>query len=142
MNIFGYIKIGKRISKAHKALFTHKTMVIWYKGNPIIGTMHDGLWYQQDMNGNLEQLMFQQQVTHVSFLPSPPNEDRKEQILAIIAEIQEERKAAHIVPNHVLTTEIINRGFHQPQQALNELCAEGKIDWCRTLNDIAFTIRS
>lgn len=77
MNIFGYIKIGKRISKAHKALFTHKTMVLWYKGNPIIGTMHDGLWYQQDMNGKWEQLMFQQQVTHVSFLPSPPNEDRK-----------------------------------------------------------------
>jgi hypothetical protein len=77
MDIFGYIKIGKRISKAHKALFAHKTMVLWYKGNPIIGTMHDGLWYQQDMNGNWEQLMFQQQVTHVSFLPSPPNEDRK-----------------------------------------------------------------
>lgn len=69
-------------------------------------------------------------------------QEEKEQILAIIAEIQEERKAAHIVPNNVLATEIINRGFHQPQQALNELCAEGKIDWCRTLNDIAFTIRS
>lgn len=66
----------------------------------------------------------------------------KEQILAIIAEIQEERKAAHIVPNHVLAAEIINRGFHQPQQALNELCAEGKIGWCRTLNDTAFTIRN
>ena len=66
----------------------------------------------------------------------------KEQILAIIAEIQAERKAAHIVPSHVLTAEIINRGFHQPQQALNELCTEGKIDWCRTLNDMAFTIRS
>lgn len=66
----------------------------------------------------------------------------KEKILAIIAEIQAERESAHIVPPHVLTTEIINRGFHQPQQALNELCAEGKIDWCKTLNDIAFTIRS
>lgn len=66
----------------------------------------------------------------------------KEQILAIIAEIQADRKAAHIVPSHVLTAEIINRGFHQPQQALNELCAEGKIDWCRTLNDMAFTIRN
>ena len=65
----------------------------------------------------------------------------KEQILAIIAEIQAERKAAHIVPSHVLTVEIINRGIHQPQQALNELCAEGKIDWCRTLNDMAFTIK-
>ena len=69
-------------------------------------------------------------------------QEEKEQILAIIAEIQEERKASHIVPNHVLATEIINRGFNQPQQALNELCAEGKIDWCRTLNDIAFTIRN
>lgn len=66
----------------------------------------------------------------------------KEQILAIIAEIQAERKAAHIVPSHVLTAEIINRGFQQPHQALNELCAEGKIDWCRTLNDMAFTIRN
>lgn len=65
----------------------------------------------------------------------------KEQILATIAEIQAEREAAHIVPPHVLTAEIINRGFHKPYQALNELCDEGKIDWCRTLNDIAFTIR-
>ena len=66
----------------------------------------------------------------------------KEQVLSIIAEIQEKRKAAHIVPCHVLTTEIINRGVRQPQQALNELYAEGKIDWCRTLNDTAFTIRN
>lgn len=139
MDIFGYIKVGKRVSKAHKALFTHKTMILWYKGNPIIGTMHDGLWYQQDLNGMWELLMFQSEVTHVSFLPSP-YEDR-EQILAIIAEIQAKREAAHIVPPHVLTTEIINRGFHQPYQTINELCEEGKIDWCRTLNDMAFTIR-
>lgn len=140
MDIFGYIKIGKRISKAHKAMFTNKTMVIWYKGNPIIGTMHDGLWYQQDLNGMLELLMFQSEVTHVSFLPSP-NEDRERKILAIIAEIQAEREADHIVPPHVLTAEIINRGFHQPYQTINELCEEGKIKWCRTLNDMAFTIR-
>ena len=65
----------------------------------------------------------------------------KEKILAIIAEIQAEREAAHIVPPHVLTAEIINRGFHQPYQTINELCEEGKIKWCRTLNDMAFTIR-
>ena len=69
-------------------------------------------------------------------------QEEKEQVISIIAEIQEERKAAHIVPNHVLATEIINRGVHQPQQSLNELYAEGKIDWCRTLNDTAFTIRN
>lgn len=66
----------------------------------------------------------------------------KEQLLAIIDDIQSEREAAHIVPTHVLTTEIINRGVHHPQQALNELYSEGKIDWCRTLNDTAFTIRN
>lgn len=65
----------------------------------------------------------------------------KEKIIAIIAEIQAEREADHIVQPHVLTAEIINRGFHKPYQALNELCAEGKINWCRTLNDMAFTIR-
>ena len=65
----------------------------------------------------------------------------KDKILALIAYIQAEREAAHIVPPHVLTTEIINLGFHKPYQAINELCEEGKIDWCRTLNDTAFTIR-
>ena len=66
----------------------------------------------------------------------------KEQILAIIAEIQANREAAHIVPPHVRTSEIINRGFHKPYQALNELVREGRINWCKTLNDMAFTIRS
>lgn len=56
---------------------TIDTSNMTYKGNPIIGTMHDGLWYQQDINGMLEQLMFQKQVTHASFLPSPPDEDRE-----------------------------------------------------------------
>ena len=65
----------------------------------------------------------------------------KEKILAIIAEIQAEREAAHIVPPHVLTSEIINRVCHHPYQDLNELCSEGKINWCRTINDTAFTIR-
>lgn len=140
MDIFGYIKIGKRISKAHKAMFTHKTMVIWYKGNPIIGTMHDGLWYQQDLNGMWELLMFQSEVTTSHFYLRQMKTE-KEKILAIIAEIQAEREAAHIVPPHVLTAEIINRGFQHPYKTLNELCAEGKINWCRTLNDMAFTIR-
>lgn len=66
----------------------------------------------------------------------------KEKILGIIAEIQAKREADHIVPPHVRTTEIINRGFHKPYQALNELVREGRINWCKTLNDMAFTIRS
>lgn len=71
MNIFGYIKVGKRISNAHKSLFEGKEMILWYKGAPIIGTMTDGKWYQVDINGRCELLMFQKEVSHVSFLPSP-----------------------------------------------------------------------
>ena len=71
MNIFGYIKVGKRISRVHKAIFERSTMVLWYNDKPIIGTMIDGKWYQCDLNGRCEQLMFQSHVTHVSFLPSP-----------------------------------------------------------------------
>lgn len=141
MNIFGYIKVGKRVSKANRLLFEGKTLIMWYKDKPIIGTMIDGKWCCMDINGNKEILMYQSLVTQVSFLPSP-HEDRERKILAIIAEIQAEREAEHIVPPHVLTAEIINRGCHQPYQAINELCAEGKINWCRTLNDMAFTIKS
>lgn len=65
----------------------------------------------------------------------------KEKILAIIAEIQAEREAAHIVPPHVLTAEIHQQRIPAPYKTLNELCAEGKINWCRTLNDMAFTIK-
>lgn len=76
MDIFGYIKVGKRVSKAHLLLFEGKTLIMWYKEKPIIGTMIDGKWCFMDINGNKEVLMYQSLVTHVSFLPSP-NEDRE-----------------------------------------------------------------
>ena len=71
MNIFGYIKIGRRISREQKTLFDSKEMILWYQGRPIIGTMMEGIWYHTDISGEYEQLMFQTEVTHVSFLPSP-----------------------------------------------------------------------
>ena len=51
------------------------------------------------------------------------------------------REKAQIFPAHVLTVEIINRGFHNPYKTLNELYYEGKIEWHRTINDIAFTVK-
>lgn len=71
MDVFGYIKVGKRVSKAHQALFDSKDMILWYHGNPIIGTMIEGKWYHKDISGGYEQLMYQNMVTHVSFLPTP-----------------------------------------------------------------------
>ena len=65
----------------------------------------------------------------------------KEKILATIAELQAKREKANIVPAHVLTTDIIKSGFHKPYEALNELYLEGKVEWHRTVNDIAFTIK-
>ena len=76
MNIFEYIKVGKRLSKAHRLLFEGKTLIMWYKDKPIIGTMIDGKWYNIDISGNKEMLMYQSLVTQVSFLPSP-HEDRE-----------------------------------------------------------------
>lgn len=64
----------------------------------------------------------------------------KKKILITISELQAKREAAHIVPPHVLTSEIINRGCHNPYKAINELVEEGKLRWNRTLNDVAFTI--
>lgn len=61
----------------------------------------------------------------------------KEKILAKIAELQAKREGANIVPAHVLTTDIINSGFNKPYEALNELYLEGKVEWHRTINDIA-----
>lgn len=64
----------------------------------------------------------------------------KEKILAIVGELQAQREAAHIVPPHVRTSEIISRGCPDPYADINELCRDGKLNWCRTLNDMAFTI--
>lgn len=64
----------------------------------------------------------------------------KEKILAVVSQLQAEREAAHIVPSHVLASEIINHGCPNPYQAINELCREGKLHWHRTLNGYAFTI--
>lgn len=66
----------------------------------------------------------------------------EEQILAVIKKILEEREAANILPVHALTTEIINRGCHDPYKTLNKLCIDGKLAWHRTINDIAFTIKT
>lgn len=71
MDIFGYIKLRKRISPDHKRMFEGKQLILWYQGKPIIGTMISGIWYQVDISGDREQLLFQRSVTHVSFLPSP-----------------------------------------------------------------------
>lgn len=64
----------------------------------------------------------------------------KEEIFKLIERIQTERQNNHIEPHHVLLSEIINGGYHSPQRDINQLVGEGRLKWCRTLNDLAFTI--
>lgn len=54
-----------------KGIAEGKQLILWYQGKPIIGTMIAGIWYQVDISGDREQLLFQRSVTHVSFLPKP-----------------------------------------------------------------------
>lgn len=65
----------------------------------------------------------------------------KKKILSTVRELQSEREEAQIVPSHVRISEIINHGCHDPYAAINELVNEGKLNWCRTLNEVAFTIK-
>lgn len=68
--------------------------------------------------------------------------NEKERMLQAIEELQRQREEAHIIPCHVRCAEIISRtGIHQPFQSINELVKDGKIAWCRTINDVAFTIK-
>lgn len=64
----------------------------------------------------------------------------KEKILSIVRELQDEREKAHVKPVHVLTAEIANKAGGDPRPFLNELVQEGRVSWCRTINDVAFTI--
>lgn len=67
----------------------------------------------------------------------------KEKIFEIISEIQKSKEQRHIVPSLALYSEIYNKCdiSHQDMEAtLNILFAEGKIVYCMTINQIAFTI--
>lgn len=67
----------------------------------------------------------------------------KENIFEIISEIQKSKEQRHIVPSLALYSEIYNKCdiSHQDMEAaLNILFAEGKIVYCMTINQIAFTI--
>ena len=61
-----------------------------------------------------------------------------EVLLNTIKEIQAEKKEKNITPNHALHAEISNRIHTEVKQALNKLCKEKKIRFCKTLNDLAF----
>lgn len=68
----------------------------------------------------------------------------KEKIFNIISEIQKNKEQRHIVPSLALYSEIYNKcdiPLKDMETALNLLFAEGKIDYCTTINQIAFTIK-
>lgn len=65
----------------------------------------------------------------------------KDKILSTVRKLQGQREEAHVTPPLVLLSEIINHGCKNPKDAINELCREGKLGWCRTLNEYGFFIK-
>lgn len=68
----------------------------------------------------------------------------KTKIFDIISEIQNSKEQKHIIPSLALYSEIYNKcdmSHNDMEAALNKLFAEGKIDYCMTINQIAFTIK-
>ena len=67
----------------------------------------------------------------------------KEKILETIVEIQKDKERRHIVPALALYSEIHNKcnvSHTDMGAALNSLFAEGRIVYCMTINQLAFTI--
>lgn len=67
----------------------------------------------------------------------------KEKILKTIEEIQGDKEHRHIVPALALYSEIYNKcnmSHSDIEATLNSLFAEGKIVYCMTINQLAFTI--
>lgn len=59
-------------------------------------------------------------------------------IFRIIQNIQKGKENNHIIPSHVLFSEICNFCHSDPRKELNRLFLEGKIIYFKTLNQLAF----
>lgn len=66
----------------------------------------------------------------------------KEEIYQIIKNIEEAKKERKQVHSYVLQSEIaIQCSADEKRRIINELFREGKIGYCRTLNQLAFYIK-
>lgn len=66
----------------------------------------------------------------------------KEEIYLIIKNTEKAKKERKQVPSYVLQSEIATKcSADEKKRIINELFREGKIGYCRTLNQLAFYIK-
>ena len=62
-------------------------------------------------------------------------------LVEIIASIEADNESRGVAPSHAMLTEIIAEVDKRIRPELRQLCQDGKLDWCETLNSYAFSIK-
>lgn len=66
-----WMKVVHRAKLLNESLFSNKDLLIKYGDIFLTGAYFDGKFYYYDVSGDLEQLMFQKNVTHIAFISAP-----------------------------------------------------------------------
>lgn len=63
-------------------------------------------------------------------------------LVDIIKTIEERKRSLGISPTHAVLNEIVAEIDKRIKPELRQLCQDGKLDWCETLNSYAFSIKT
>lgn len=65
------MKVDHRAKLLNESLFENKDLLIKYGDVYLTGAYFNDKFYYYDVSGDLEQLMFQRNVTHIAFISVP-----------------------------------------------------------------------
>lgn len=65
------MKVDHRAKLLNESLFENKDLLIMYGDVYLTGAYFNDKFYYYDVSGDLEQLMFQKNVTHIAFISAP-----------------------------------------------------------------------
>ena len=63
-------------------------------------------------------------------------------LVDVVKTIEERKKSQNISPTHAMFSEIAAEVGNMVKPELRQLCQDGKLDWCETLNSYAFSIKT
>lgn len=62
-------------------------------------------------------------------------------LVDVVKAIEERKKAENIAPSHAMFSEIVAEVGNMVKPELRQLCQDGRLDWCETLNSFAFSTK-
>lgn len=65
------MKVDHRAKLLNESLFENKDLLIRYGDVYLTGAYFNDKFYYYDVSGDLEQLIFQKNVTHIAFISAP-----------------------------------------------------------------------